>query len=96
MGLAEILYLVVRGGFFPAAARLNATESINPFGIAALAGLAGMFSKEATDKLQELFKNLFRTEKPVQRADSLKDQEKPPGPPAPTPSGPESAKPPES
>ncbi len=55
--LALLLYFVFRGGFFSA----NAQEtSVNPYGIAALAGLAGLFSKQATDKLREVFETLFR------------------------------------
>ena len=34
---------------------------MNPFGIAALGGLAGMFSKQATDKLNEVFSTMFKT-----------------------------------
>jgi hypothetical protein len=57
MMLAVVFYLAVRGGF------LTGPEAgkINPFGIAALAGLVGMFSKQATDKLDEIFNTLFRT-----------------------------------
>ncbi len=54
--LALLFYFVVRGGFLQAGA---GTESLNLYGIAALAGLAGMFSKQATDKLREVFDNLF-------------------------------------
>jgi hypothetical protein len=35
-------------------------QDINPYGIAALSGLVGMFSKQATDKLGEVFATLFR------------------------------------
>lgn len=70
LALAEILYLAVRGGFFSVG---TDTRAINHFGIAALAGLTGMFSKEATDKLHELFKNFFRTEKEVPRKEKLED-----------------------
>ncbi len=70
IALAEILYLVVRGGFFSMGTE---TRAVNHFGIAALSGLAGMFSKEATDKLHELFKNIFRTERDVPRKEGLED-----------------------
>ena len=33
--------------------------------------MAGMFSKQATDKLREIFDTLFRTSDPVKRADPL-------------------------
>jgi hypothetical protein len=58
MILAVIFYLVIRGGFLSAGTEAG---KINPFGIAALAGLVGMFSKQATDKLNEVFNTLFRT-----------------------------------
>jgi hypothetical protein len=70
LALAEVFYFVVRGGFFTGGAA--GTGAINPFGLAALGGLTGMFSKEATDKLREVFKNLFRTEEASPRKDKLK------------------------
>ena len=66
--LAMIFYFVLRGGLLTAS---PAPESINPFGIAAVSGMAGMFSKQAADKLREVFDTLFKTEKPVERADDL-------------------------
>lgn len=56
--LAVLFYFALRGGLFSAN---SATDAINPFGIAALAGLVGLFSKQATDKLRELFDTMFRT-----------------------------------
>jgi hypothetical protein len=44
---------------------------MNAYGIAAISALAGMFSKQATDKLREIFDTLFRTQQPVERADPL-------------------------
>jgi hypothetical protein len=47
---------------------------VNPYGVAALAGLAGLFSKQAMDKLRELFETLFRVapgEGDDRRRDSL-------------------------
>lgn len=69
--LALVFYVAIRGGFFAQEAQ---TGDVNPFGIAALAGLAGMFSKQATDKLREVFDTLFRTAEgrgDDQRRDSL-------------------------
>lgn len=57
MALAVIFYLVIRGGFLSAGA---AASDISAYGITAVAGLAGMFSKQATDKLEEVFSNLFQ------------------------------------
>jgi hypothetical protein len=56
--LALLLYFVLRGGLLSAGA---GGDVLSPFGVAAIAGLAGMFSKQATDKLREVFDNLFRT-----------------------------------
>jgi hypothetical protein len=70
MALAALFYLVVRGGFFSTSSQPG---SVNPYGIAALAGLVGMFSKQATEKLNELFTNLFRTEQKDQKKDKLTD-----------------------
>jgi hypothetical protein len=58
--LALIFYFVIRAGFLSAGA---GSEQISIFGIAAISGLVGMFSKNAIDKLEELFKTLFKTEK---------------------------------
>lgn len=68
MGLALFLYLVVRGGLFSASLSDSGAvmDTANPFGFAALGALAGMFAKEASDKLEEIFKAVFRTaEKPA-------------------------------
>lgn len=63
MMLALVFYFVFRGGFITAGFNQGgdaAASFINPFGIAAVAGLVGMFSKVAADKLNELFTTLFR------------------------------------
>jgi hypothetical protein len=57
MALALVFYFVIRGGFLTTS---GGAKDINPYGIAALAGLVGMFSKQATDKLSEVFGTLFR------------------------------------
>ncbi len=62
MMLALLFYFVFRGGFITAGVNAGgdaAASFINPFGIAALAGLVGMFSKVAADKLNEVFLTLF-------------------------------------
>jgi hypothetical protein len=58
VALAEIFYFAIRAGFFGTD---TPTSDINPYGIAAVAGLVGLFSKQATDKLREVFETLFRT-----------------------------------
>jgi hypothetical protein len=59
VALAEIFYFAIRAGFFGTD---TPTEFINPYGIAAISGLVGLFSKQATDKLREVFETLFRTQ----------------------------------
>jgi hypothetical protein len=59
-GLALFFYVVFRAGLLTG----NDTTNVNPFGIAALGGLAGMFSKQATDKLSEVFSTMFNTTGP--------------------------------
>jgi len=66
MPLAVLFYFVIRAGFLSSG--VSAGE-VNRFGIAAIAGLVGMFSVKATDKLKELFDTLFKTE--TQRKDAL-------------------------
>lgn len=66
-GLALLFYFAVRGGFFGADASENV---INPYGMAALAGLVGLFSKQATDKLREVFDTLFRVQRGGDKARS--------------------------
>jgi hypothetical protein len=77
VALALLFYLVLRGGLiFPSlpngsSGSGDTTRLLNPYGIAAISALAGMFSKQATDKLGEIFNTLFRTREPVDRADPL-------------------------
>jgi hypothetical protein len=59
--LALVFYLVIRGGLLSVSN--GAAGDLNPFGVAAIAGMVGMFSKQAADKLKETFDNLFRTAK---------------------------------
>ncbi len=68
VSLALVFYFVVRGGFLSTGA---GADDVSPFGIAAVAGLTGMFSKQATDKLEEVFNTIFARESPDQRADKL-------------------------
>ena len=70
MALAEVVYLALRGGLLNASGS-DTTTAISPYGVAASAALTGLFSKQATDKLQEVFETLFRTEKKVDRKDGL-------------------------
>ncbi|MBL7694890.1 MAG: hypothetical protein JNK91_08590 [Ferruginibacter sp.] len=48
---------------------------INPFGVTAISILAGLFSRQAVDKLREIFENLFLTKEKVERANPLVDKQ---------------------
>ncbi len=69
MALAEVVYLAIRGGFFNASA--GAPNVINPYGVAAITALTGLFSRQATDKLREVFETLFLARQKVGRKDTL-------------------------
>lgn len=56
--LALLVYVAFRAGFLSGTA---GTSAVDPYGIAAVSGLAGLFSKQATDKLEEVFSTVFRT-----------------------------------
>ncbi len=64
MGLALLVYLVIRGGLFAGsfADGKTASQVANPFGFAGLAALSGMFARRASDKLEEIFSGIFRTD----------------------------------
>lgn len=55
-------------------------KEISHFGMAAISGMVGMFSKEATDKLHEMFQRLFKPVQQVPRADHLTGGGDPKGP----------------
>jgi hypothetical protein len=75
VGLALIVYVSLRAGFFSPVSGGSAEVSkvVNPFGFAAISGMAGLFSKQATDKLKELFDGLFRTQEDEKRQGKLDD-----------------------
>ena len=69
--LALLFYALVRGGLFSPGAGAGA---VSPHGVAALSGLAGMFSKQAADKLSEVFSTLFETGADHARQDKMTSQ----------------------
>lgn len=80
IALALLFYVVLRGGLIAptlssaapdGGPKSHAWTLLNPYGLAAIAAMAGMFSKQATDKLSELFDTLFKTDIPVDRRDPL-------------------------
>ena len=68
IALAVIFYLAIRGGFFSST---SSETDVNPYGIAALGGLVGMFSKQASDKVQDVFEQLFNSNRNNARGDKL-------------------------
>lgn len=67
VALALLVYFLLRGGLF---AGTSGTGATNPYGFAGIAGLCGLFSKQATDKLREVFDTLLNT-----RTDGDRDRE---------------------
>jgi hypothetical protein len=63
IGLAVLVYFVIRGGLFAGtfANQEAVASTANPFGFAALGALSGMFAEQASDKLKEIFEGIFRT-----------------------------------
>jgi hypothetical protein len=53
--LGALFYVVARGGLTP-----GATDGVSPYGVLAFAGLAGLFSMKATQKLRDVFDAMFR------------------------------------
>jgi hypothetical protein len=68
VALSLMVYFAMRGGLIGAS---TGAEALSPYGIAAIAGLAGLFAKQATDKLREVFETLFKTDHPPSRSDKL-------------------------
>ncbi|MGW1668694.1 hypothetical protein [Streptomyces sp. NPDC002324] len=58
VALALLVYLLLRGGLFAGSSGTGAT---NPYGFSGIAGLCGLFSKQATDKLREICDTLLTT-----------------------------------
>lgn len=72
--LSLVVYFAMRGGLLSMVLSGDVAKdaiNINPFGIAAISGLTGMFSKQAADKLAEVFTTLFKSGGDENRKDSL-------------------------
>jgi hypothetical protein len=78
--LALVIYASIRGGLISVGAAGFDASGLNPYGLMAGAALAGLFSKDATQKLGEVFKNLFSTAKAEQSKDKLNPQAQPAAP----------------
>lgn len=59
--LALLVYFGLRAGLVTGTGE-GATATLSPYGIAAMSGLSGLFSRQATEKLREVFENLFKTD----------------------------------
>lgn len=70
ISLAVVFYVVIRAGFLTTASSGTAAP-MNPYGVAAVSAMVGMFSKQATDKLNEVFTTLFKTDADKKRGDKL-------------------------
>ncbi len=64
--MATLLYFVIRAGFFSPSA---STTEASPYGFAAVAGLAGLFTDQALEKLKKVAEELF--EEPPQGKDTV-------------------------
>lgn len=71
LGLA--IYFVFRAGLVGGGSVVN----VNPYGVVALGLLGGWFSKTTTDKLQEVFETLFKTDEDKKRKDKLLGSDRP-------------------
>jgi hypothetical protein len=58
--LALVVYFVLRAGLISGAGD-SATANLNPYGVASISALSGMFSKQATEKLRDIFEHLCAT-----------------------------------
>jgi hypothetical protein len=58
--MAVIFYVVIRAGLLTGTGE-TATDLINPYGVAAISAIVGLFTDQATNKLSEVFKTLFAT-----------------------------------
>lgn len=67
MSLGLLFYLIVRGGVVNA----SGANAVNPFGVAAISGFAGLFSKQTVDKMRDTFEHLFGVTGDKDRKDPL-------------------------
>jgi hypothetical protein len=72
--LALTFYFLVIGGFLLMVVGTTNTAESNAYGIAALSSLVGMFSKQAIDKMREVFDSLFKASGDDERTDKLEDK----------------------
>lgn len=66
--LATVAYVTFRAGFLSADA---SAETVNLFGVAAISALAGLFSKQVADKLEDVMNVVFSSARDDERLDKL-------------------------
>jgi hypothetical protein len=68
--LGLVFYFLLRGGLLAVAPSTSAAkpEDLNPAALAGLGGLVGLFSKNAIEKLRELFNTLFSSRKSAEES----------------------------
>jgi hypothetical protein len=71
MLLGIVVYFLVKGGLLVTVGEVNSAR-LNVFGLAGIAALCGLFSKQAVEKLREVFDTLFRTAA-KEKKDAAKD-----------------------
>ncbi len=71
MTLAVIVCFVIHAGFLSFGSSGAAPGGINPYGIAGISALVGMFAKAATEKLREVFEIMFKVSQPTPLADKV-------------------------
>jgi hypothetical protein len=69
--LALAFYFLIRGGLLSLTTGTNQTQEPSFYGMVAVAVMVGMFSKQATDKLDDVFDTLFKSNKDAERKDGL-------------------------
>jgi IPT/TIG domain len=55
-GIALLTYLLLRGGFTTS---IGDSTNVNPYGVAAISALSGLFAREAVEKLKTVFTTLL-------------------------------------
>lgn len=68
--LGVAIYVISRAGLVGSMTSTG-TEAVNAYGVVAIGLLGGWFSKTTTDKLQEVFATLFKTDEDKKRKDKL-------------------------
>ena len=68
MLLGLIFYFLLREGLLAVVTNNSTPESLSEAGLIGIGALVGLFSKEAIEKLRELFNTLFSTKKNVEKS----------------------------